>query len=250
LLTLLAGLGIAALILPLFHGGAMLAAGVLIFFWLPTTVLAIILRATISLAWTLTVAVALGWALVLAFYVILADPAAWWLAALSKVKPLLTEAGLIGDEAALTAALEFLAPFGAGVFAANLLAYLLLALLLGRWWQSLLFNPGGFRAEFHGLRLGKPMAAVALLLFGLAVGLELPLIVNLALVLMVVYAVQGLAVIHGAAGRANLSRGWLVGLYVLMLLILPQLLVFLCALGIADAWADIRSRIRPRLTPP
>ena len=35
-----------------------------------------------------------------------------------------------------------------------------LSLLLARWWQALLYNPGGFQAEFHQLRLSVRQAAV------------------------------------------------------------------------------------------
>src|SRR5690625_6353500 len=38
-----------------------------------------------------------------------------------------------------------------------------LGLMLGRWWQALLYNPGGFKQEFNGLRLNTPQALVCVL---------------------------------------------------------------------------------------
>lgn len=34
----------------------------------------------------------------------------------------------------------------------------LLCLMLGRYWQSVLYNPGGFGLEFRALRLSPPLA--------------------------------------------------------------------------------------------
>ncbi|NJN46815.1 MAG: hypothetical protein HC808_10425 [Candidatus Competibacteraceae bacterium] len=53
---------------------------------------------------------------------------------------------------------------------------------------------------------------------------------------------QGLAVSHGVVAKAGMARFWLIGLYVLMILALPQMLLLLCLLGIIDAWGDVRAR--------
>ncbi len=253
LLGLLAGVVAAALALPIFVNGVALAAGTLVLFWLPVCLLASVLRATVSLAATLLTASALGFVAVLTFYLILGDPGAWWLDALRKmwldalmkIKPILSDFGLVIDEAALDEALELLAPFMAGLVVANLLAYMTFAVLLGRWWQSLLFNPGGFRQEFHALRLGRWLATVAIVIFVLVdLSLGWPLLDNLALVLVVVYALQGIAVVHGTVARAGWWQGWLVVLYVLMIFLLPYLIMLLCLLGVADAWVDVRARVK------
>ncbi|MEZ5581549.1 MAG: hypothetical protein R3F37_01040 [Candidatus Competibacteraceae bacterium] len=71
---------------------------------------------------------------------------------------MLTQMGLLErDPQTLQQLLDYLAPMVVGLIFANGLASLLCGLLLGRWWQALLFNPGGFSREFHELRLdGKP----------------------------------------------------------------------------------------------
>jgi hypothetical protein len=116
-------------------------------------------------------------------------------------------------------------------------------LLLGRWWQALLFNPGGFRPEFHQLRLGRPLALLALALFGAAVLSGWPVLSNLVLVLGTLYSVQGIAVAHALVFKLRLSPAWLLLLYLFLVPLLSQLVM---ALGIADAWADFRTRARPR----
>ena len=248
LLMIMATLGSVVLALPLFTHG-LWVVGILLLFWLPMWGLALVLRATVSLALTLSMAAAFGAAGVLAFYLLLGDPGAWWLQVLNQLKPVFQAAGLVVDEAVLDESLRLLAPFMPGLALANLLAYLLFGLLLGRWWQATLFNPGGFRKEFHALALGRGMALVAISVFALTLVLDWHLMTNLALILGMIYALQGIALIHGVVGRAGLSRGWLMGFYLLMLFALPQLVLLLCMIGVIDAWVDIRARIKPRAGP-
>jgi uncharacterized protein YybS (DUF2232 family) len=70
-----------------------------------------------------------------------------------------------------------------------------------------------------------------------------PLLTNLALVLGTLYTVQGIALVHAVAFERQLSPAWLLLFYLLLLPFLSQLVM---ALGIADAWADFRARVRPR----
>ncbi len=130
------------------------------------------------------------------------------------------------------------------------LIYLALAgmLLLGRAWQAGLYNPGGFRSEFHTLRLPgwiSPMGAVAALsslllsLADRAGGLADDAII----VLLLMFAMQGLAVVHAVSAAKAMARLWLVGLYALMILV-PQLVMpLLATAGIADRIVDFRRRM-------
>ncbi len=243
-LILLATAGCAILGWPLLANSVAVAAVLLLLFWVPLWLLASVLRITVSLAITLAAAAVLGVLGVLAFYLVLGDPDAWWLPILNSFKPVFQAAGLITDEAALDEGLSRVAPFMSGLAVANLLANLLFGLLLGRWWQALLFNPGGFRKEFHTLSLDKGMALITIVVFALALTMGWHPMANLALILGMIYTIQGIALVHGVVGKAKLSRGWLVGFYVLMLFVLPQMVLLLCMLGIIDTWVDIRSRIR------
>ena len=216
-------------------------------FWLPLWILAGILRYSISLAVTLQAALVLALLCVLGFTIIIGDVAGWGRQLLERLlDPLLQQMQLADEQRSAIEAI--LAPLVLGLFVGNALLSTLLSLLLGRWWQSLLFHPGGFGAEFRTLRLGRWPAWLAL---GLFVGIWLwqwPLLANLLPLLLILYVFQGVAVAHGVVNRTKLSQGWLVGLYVLLLL-LPQTLLLLGLLGVVDAWVDIRARIAARLEP-
>lgn len=219
--------------------------------WLPLWLLALVLRATVSLSRTFQAAALLGLLGVAGFYAALGDPAIWWLSVLSRWEQELAALAAMGqaaDRAMLEQLLTLLkewAPFlpGQAVSAALLLA--LLALILGRWQQAALFNPAGFRPEFHQLRLGRPLATLALALFGAAVLSGWPLLINFMLVLGTLYTLQGVALVHAVAFKWQLSPAWLLLFYLLLIPLLSQLVM---ALGVADAWADFRNRIQPRLS--
>lgn len=117
---------------------------------------------------------------------------------------------------------------------------LMLALLLGRWLQSIAFNPGEFAPEFRQLILPRwllPVAVAAIWLGGL---LDAILLADLLMVTILVYFFAGLAVIHGVIAVRALPSGWLVPVYLLVIFFPPQALATLALLGAVDAFVHFR----------
>jgi hypothetical protein len=114
-----------------------------------------------------------------------------------------------------------------------------MCLVLARWWQSLLYNPGGFKVEFHQLRLPPKLSivllAVALLLLGAGYGLW-------ALIFSLPFMFAGFALVHGLAGQKQLNPNWL-GLFYMSWLLLDPVKALVLILAIADSWIDIRGRL-------
>lgn len=247
LLVLVLATAGGSLLAMLAVGTPSLAPALALLLWLPLLVLAGILRASISLALTFQVAALLGVVAVIGFYLVLGDPAVWWRAITADMLNQLESAGVFpGPEvrSQFGEVFDAWAPLAPGQLVLSLLLSVLLALLLARWWQALLYNPGGFREEYHELRLGRPLAAITAALFGLSLFLAQPLLINLCLALVAVYLFQGIAIMHGVAARAGLAKAWLVAFY-LALLLLPALWQILLILAIVDAWIDFRARIKP-----
>jgi hypothetical protein len=247
LITLLLSAAIAGVLLGVLAGSVLPAVGLLGLFWLPLWGLAATLRYTVSLAQTLLLGALMAALAMLIFAVNVGDTTEWGRMLLERLfKPMLMQMGLAEQEPQiLEQLLDYLAPLVLGLLFANGLASLLCSLLLGRWWQAVLFNPGGFGREFHELRLGRQTTWVTVALFVLAAIVKAPWLNNVILLLVVLYTVQGLAVSHGVVAKAGLARIWLIGLYVLMFLALPQMLMLLCLLGVIDAWGDVRARFAP-----
>lgn len=124
---------------------------------------------------------------------------------------------------------------------ASLMVTTLLVLMLARWMQAGLYKPGGFRREFHSLRL-EWKAALALLAAMLlsAVGV-LPR--TWIVYLMVPFTFSGIALVHAVVAIKQLSTVWLTGFYAL-LLILPVLTGRALLLAtLLDSGLDFRGRL-------
>jgi len=235
--------GIALLAL----GGINLAIGFLILLWLPVWLLAVLLRSSRSLALMVVGAMVLGFVMLGGQFMQSADPVGDWKALLGPFVASLADAQLVeGSQQATLVAL--MANWMPGIVAAGFFLQLTVSLLLARWWQALLYNPGGFRAEFHQLRLPKALSVVLLLaalLMWLQSGTDVTVLEYALILLVVAWFIQGLALAHGVVGKLGSSSGWLFGIYLLLLFALPHTVIVLAMVGIADAWFDFRARLGP-----
>ena len=120
-----------------------------------------------------------------------------------------------------------------------------LALLIARWWQAEIYNPKGFGEEFRRLFVPRPVLYIALMLaLGVVFLGDAPFVGGFIgdafVVIVLLFAFQGLALAHYRVHIANFSAGWLTGLYIFLML-LPQFAApVLAAIGIADLSADFR----------
>ena len=122
---------------------------------------------------------------------------------------------------------------------------LVVMLILARWAQSALYMPGGFKTEFHQLRLspgiGTTLGVAILACLAVAEPWSwwLPLF-TLPLV------IAALGLVHWYFARINLSKGW-VAIFYVGLLILSEfstlLLVSLATLALLDTWFNIRIKV-------
>ncbi len=227
-------------------GSPLPALGFALALWLPVWALAVMLRNSGSPALTVTTAGLMGLAILIGLKVGVADPAAYWAELMEPVRKGLIEGGILTDAEGQALILE-VARWMTGAFAATFYFQALLALFLGRWWQSLLYNPGGFGAEFRDLRLGKGLGVLglALMAFILVKG-ENQWAADLLILITPLFLLQGLALIHWLVKAMQANRGWLIGLYALFLLALPHAQVLTAGLGLADIWVNVRAKVKPR----
>lgn len=226
------------------------ALGFALALWLPVWVLALVLRNTRSQPLTVSLASIMGLMIILALRLGVGDPGAFWSELMEPVRQGLVESGLVTEAGGKDLIAE-VARWMTGAFAATFYLQALLALFLGRWWQSLLYNPGGFGAEFRELRLSRGLGILSLLLMAwLLVDENNQWAADLLLLVTPMLLLQGLALIHWLVRTMQASRGWLIGVYALYLLAMPHAQVLTAGLGLADIWVDVRSRVRPRKVDP
>lgn len=157
-------------------------------------------------------------------------------------------------QAAFTASLETL-PVTQGLSVAwpkDLLGTLVLSavlfsglyLVLARWWQAVLFNPGQLRPELENIRLHK-LGLACLLILGLAsvVWAQSWSMQALALV-PAVFA--GLSLVHSYGRAKNWPRFYWIGFYILWLVLLGVVSLVLALLAIVDTGFNFRCRWQHR----
>ncbi len=225
------------------------AIGLMLLLWFPMWVLGQVLREIRSLGLAVQSALAFGLLTIVYFYLQTGDPIAEWQKVFALLADNFTEAGLYKAEQSQQLVNE-LARWMTGFFAAGYFLQLVVSLLLARWWQALLYNPGGFQQEFHQLRLSKLLAyfgAVLGVLSLLQLEMGGDLLRYLTVLLMAAYLVQGLAVAHGIVKLLSLNRAWLIGVYIMLVITGPQMLIVISMLGLADIWMNFRAKAASKM---
>jgi uncharacterized protein YybS (DUF2232 family) len=133
--------------------------------------------------------------------------------------------------------------FLAGLFATSIVTTGFLSLALGRSFQARLYNPGGFQAEFHKLRLGKTELIVLIVAsLGLTqLGTDY---LSWTGVFLLPLLVAGIAVFHAFAKSKKLATFWYVLFYIVLFLSDPVKMI-LMVLAIADTFTDFRKKLSP-----
>lgn len=234
----------AAVLALLMWGDGALALAFVLGMWLPLWLLAMVWRNTVSLAQTLQTAAGIGVLFVILMHLVLSDPAAWWRDFLNVLRPAMEQTGLFGSGEGADRVLEGAAQVMTGLMAAAVVFSLMISLVIARWWQSALYNPGGFRLEFHALRLSRGAAIVLVVVLALSMVDSVAALANdIAMVGVAMYLFQGLALMHRIAAAFHAPTLWLVGMYVVIVLVAPQMVMLLSAMGFADTWFDFRARL-------
>ncbi|UCE76583.1 MAG: hypothetical protein JSU62_12195 [Gammaproteobacteria bacterium] len=213
--------------------------------WIPVWLAAVVLRGTGSLAMAMLTLTGLALSLVTLIFLLLGDPGPWWVARLGSLADAVAAQPELGiDRTALAQFIETVAPLMTGTMAAGLSFAALTCVILGRWWQALLVNPGGLRKDFYALRLGRVVSLVGIAMVAVAtlkVGVLSSLALQWSLIAMVPFLFVGLAVMHASLANLKAAKGWLIALYVLMSL-LPQVLLMVVLVGVLDPWLELRRR--------
>jgi hypothetical protein len=216
--------------------------------WLPAAVLGAVMGRSGSLRVAIEAAAVAAAGVVLLQYALMGDPAVFWNQTLTAFVEAQLEADAV-QAADLEALITATAGWMAGGVAAAWFLATLASLLLARYWASLLDRPGAFGAEFRELRFGRWLLIVVPLLLVAGVlmtGGEPSLLGQVYLIGMVVFLIQGISVAHALVNDFAASSAWLVGLYLMLLLIAPQGATMVAVMGYADGWLNFRARARAR----
>jgi len=212
--------------------------------WLPAWMIAAVLRQTVSMAYSLQILAAISLFAVVLIYTLFPHFGEYWREPLNHM---VTQLAQQSDEFSLSELQrteDFIIDFLPGLFVSSIMFGTMISLFLGRWWQAVFYNPGGFAKEFHSLNLGKISALIALAITFIAVAVNNVFVFAMVTVVFVLYLAQGMSILHAAFKVRKINTAWLFVVYVIMFFI-PHLLLLLVVAGMIDPWLDIRQRVRP-----
>lgn len=214
--------------------------------WIPALFLAELLRRNSSLSTTVSIAAMFALLGILITYMILGDPSSHWQASWMEALTLLGADKVLADPAFIQA-LELMSRIYTGLAATGFWFMATIVLFIARWWQAGLYNEGGFREEFHSYRMSRWFVWPSLLVL-LAMSFSSlnemsvaqQLAIELGVLVLSLYTLQGIAVAHRMVAIAKLNTVWLILMYVLLLT--PQFNLLMALTGLVDNWLDIRTR--------
>ncbi len=219
-----------------------------LFTGLPILLLAQVLRQTGSQGTTLTAAGALGALVLVGIHLLTADPVAWWRAKLERfvAQPIREANPDLAPEMLkqLDEAMQGMSMLMLSLPAATVVGAMLV-LWLARWMHATLDNPGGFGKEFRALRMDQRVAfaGVALALLAIFAGnFAGGLFRGLLVLVIIVYTIQGIALVHAVVHKRGASVAWLVAVYAGIVIMPPAAILGLALTGFSDAWFDFRRR--------
>ncbi|WP_411728406.1 hypothetical protein [Methyloglobulus sp.] len=206
--------------------------------WLPIWLIAIVLREGRHISLTVEIAVLIGVVGVIGYYLFNADPAAMWKQVMPRMVPPNAPVENVKQM------IDLIAPYMTGIAAAGAVFSMLLGLFLGRWWQAMLFNPGGFRQEFLGLKVQPRLAVISIATIGIAIassGVVSQIAWNTTILMFVLYTFIGTAVLHTVFSRMKIGK-YAVPMFYITLFFIPHSLLPVALVGLSDTWLDIRKR--------
>lgn len=236
-----------AVVSMMLFGSMMPSAWVLVAVWLPALLCSWILDLSRQQGWMIAVAAGIAAAAAGAIRLATGDATQWWQQVLDRMFRLASEAGQTPQVS--PEALKATAAMMNSLVAGSLLVTLVLTVLLARYWQAKLYNPGGFGEEFRSLQLPRLAVSAAMLV-------ALPWLLisrrsgagdagvgyagDVVAVVLCALLFHGVALVHHEHRRRQWPLAALVGFYA-ALLILPQyVMVLLVAIASADLMLDFR----------
>ncbi|MBU2706186.1 DUF2232 domain-containing protein [Zooshikella marina] len=212
-----------------------------------TLVLALVLRNSVSWVKTLSVSVLVGAAVVLCSLWLLSEQlnvVEQQFKALVTSSPVIEQAvkEQFGSLEKFERALPHLI-VGAWAFIVTFLC--VTALILARWWQSVLYVPGGFSKEFHSLKLPAWLSGCLLVLSYVGPEINTDLL-RFMLITSFPLFIAGVALVHGIVAKKQMSKQWLILFYLIQLLFMHFMYPLLVIMAFLDSLLNFRGRLQQK----
>ena len=242
LVTAIAGIGTAAFA-ALILSVPEVALYYVLLVWLPVVMVAVVLKQTVSMVLSLQLIAGVSMLGIIVLYLFFPDFGEIWRSSLNMMaEDLLAKSEGTLDREQLQRVIDQIVRILPGFFASSFMIGTMLSLYLARWWQAVIYNPGGFGKEFRAINLGKTTALIALAIAVAASFITADILNAMLLVVFALYLNQGVAVLHAVFAGRQLNAVWLFLVYLFMFFV-PHTVVLLALAGLADTWIDFRRRL-------
>lgn len=136
-----------------------------------------------------------------------------------------------------------------GMIASVILLNAMMQLILARWWQAMVFQPGILKRELHNIRLSRLAGVLFVLCLVVSYLGNNIVIMDMMPIVYMLFAGAGLSLIHYCFGlMVSPTRiFWIALLYVTLIFAMPTSLVFVAMMALFDIWLDLRSRVSKSL---
>ena len=129
-----------------------------------------------------------------------------------------------------------------GLIATILAVGSVMSLMLARWWQAGIKNPGGFQKEFHSFAIDANIALMLILVLiaGHFFSKNTQIWADLAALPLLI---AGIALVHYVVKLFNQGKQWLAFLYAGIIMLGKPVTLILVVLGLTDSLIDLRSKL-------
>ncbi len=213
--------------------------------WLPVWLLANLLRYSRSLGLVLQATLGISLLVVGYFYLFIGNVSGFWEGVIREPLQMFIDSGqLEASGQDFDQILAALSGWMTAIMATGFLLQMVVVMFIARWWQALLYNPGGFGEEFRRMTYHQGMTFIAApALLWVLLGDPPEWIVAVAMLMVVTYFLLGLAVTHALLKRINANVVWITGIYVLLLIAMPYVMTALAMTGFTDSWMNFRKNV-------
>jgi len=222
---------------------ASVVVAVAVVFWLPAMLLATLLTVTKSLTLTLQISVLVCVLGMVAFFIVVGDPIAFWETELLVAADVWRNLGAVELADNLTQGQAVLAAQMTMFIAIMLWTIYTATFVLGyRLYKQLPGETARF-GRFRDLNFGRVIALIMALCSVVAFVSGAAWLQNIAFVMFAIFWLQGLAIVHWMHGEKIVPAFVVIVVYVLMLPLSAVIVVALAVVGYIDAWFGLRRRV-------
>ncbi len=204
---------------------------------------AILLRAQYSWSHLVEIIAWVAVIVVLITHAVVGDVYAWWghkLADLmAKYNQAMSNEGV--ELAVSEKAMFYVTHMATGFLTAMICLNAVFNLLVARWWQAMIYNPGGLSREFLTIRLNYRMI-VGLVIAAVLVLVNVGWAFDLLPVFLVAFFIAGFSLVNASLLRFKRGWIWMILFYALLLLRFIFMAAAVMVIAIIDSVVDIRGR--------